>query len=172
MENAAKALLIAAEVLIGVLVLSLAVYLFISFSQRYAEINKLKQEQDLVEFNSTYTRYSNRTDLTIYDITTIISNAKQNNNNYIDEDGNINSGEEDNIIEITIDYKGAAGKKAISKEGSTLKQIEKAEIDEIIKADQSEITLIEEVPQMPKYTCKEINYNENQRVNELIFEKN
>lgn len=171
MENAAKALLIAAEVLIGVLVLSLAVYLFTSFSQRYAEINEQRQEQQLVEFNSTYTRYSNRTDLTIYDITTIISNAKQNNKNYIDEDGNINSGEEQNIIEITIKYKGGLRQptKAIYKNVSNeLEQIGKTEIDTLIKLDQNEIT----EASMPQYTCIEINYNEDQRVNELIFEKN
>ena len=40
MENASKALLLAAEVLIGMLVLSLMVYLFITFGSNAAKINK------------------------------------------------------------------------------------------------------------------------------------
>ena len=42
MENASKALLMAAEVLIGLLILSLAVYLFADFGSTSAEINKKK----------------------------------------------------------------------------------------------------------------------------------
>ena len=39
MENASKALIMAGGVLIGVLIISLAVYLFVSFGQTSAEIN-------------------------------------------------------------------------------------------------------------------------------------
>lgn len=42
MENASKALLIAAEVLIGMMILSLAVYLFASFSRTSKRYSKTK----------------------------------------------------------------------------------------------------------------------------------
>ena len=44
MENASNALIIAGGVLIGVLILSLAVYLFADFGSTSAEINKKTQE--------------------------------------------------------------------------------------------------------------------------------
>ena len=40
MENASNALIIAGGVLIGVLIISLAVYLFVDFGSTSAEINK------------------------------------------------------------------------------------------------------------------------------------
>ena len=71
MENASKALLMAAGVLIGVLILSLAIYLFVSFGQTSAEINEKNRKQQIVQFNSQYTVYLGRDDITIYDIRTI-----------------------------------------------------------------------------------------------------
>ena len=44
MENASKALLMAASVLVGVVILSLAVYLYISFSGSANEIGKQMEE--------------------------------------------------------------------------------------------------------------------------------
>ena len=82
MENASNALLIAGGVLIGILILSLAVYLFTSFGTTSAEINQRKARQQIVEFNTQYTVYANREDLTIYDIITVANMANQNNSQY------------------------------------------------------------------------------------------
>ena len=68
MENASKALLMAAEVLIGVLILSLAVYLYVSFGTTAAEVNEQNTQKQLVQFNTQFTVYQDRNDLTIYDI--------------------------------------------------------------------------------------------------------
>ena len=92
MENASKALLMAAEVLIGVLVLSLGVYLFITYSQTSKEIGRRTEEQQVQNFNATYTSYLDRKDLTIYDIRTVVNSAKENNTKYTDVDGNIIDG--------------------------------------------------------------------------------
>ena len=51
MENASKALLMAAGVLIGVLILSLAVYLFANFGTASAEIHKQKDMNEINKFN-------------------------------------------------------------------------------------------------------------------------
>ena len=51
MENASKALLMAAGVLIAVLILSLAVYLFMSFGSESAEFHKQMENDRLNQFN-------------------------------------------------------------------------------------------------------------------------
>ena len=60
MENASKALIIAAEVLIGVMVLTLGVYLYVSFSQTANEVVEKTAEQQLIQFNTQYTVYEDR----------------------------------------------------------------------------------------------------------------
>ena len=82
MENASKALIMAAGTLIGVLIISLAVYLFTSFGTTSAEVNSRNARQQLVQFNTQYTSYIGRTDLTIYNVVTIANSAKENNSNY------------------------------------------------------------------------------------------
>lgn len=99
MENASNALLIAGGVLIGILILSLAVYLFTSFGTTSAEINQRNARQQIVEFNTQYTVYANREDLTIYDIITVANMANQNNSQY----GYVNNFATDYEISIYLD---------------------------------------------------------------------
>ena len=82
MENASKALIMAAGILIGVLVLSLGVYLFTSFGNSAAQIQKENEINALNKFNSQFTVYQGRKDLTIYDILTVANYASENNKNY------------------------------------------------------------------------------------------
>lgn len=82
MENASKALLMAAGVLIGVLILSFLAYLFSTYSASADSVQKqieLGQKQD---FNNKFLEYDGRTDLTIYDINTVINMADDSNKNY------------------------------------------------------------------------------------------
>lgn len=81
MENASNALLMAAGILIGVLVLSLAVYLFADFGATSAEINKQSEQQKIIQFNSQFTSYEDK-ELTIYDVVTILGYAQENNKYY------------------------------------------------------------------------------------------
>ena len=55
MENASKALLMAAGVLIGILILSLAVFLFANFGSASAEINRQNEIKRINEFNAQFT---------------------------------------------------------------------------------------------------------------------
>ncbi len=82
MENASNALIMAAGILIGIMILSLAVYLFTSFGTTSAEINQRNERQQIVEFNTQYTVYAERSDLTIYDVVTVANMANQNNSQY------------------------------------------------------------------------------------------
>lgn len=88
MENATKALLIAAGVLIGVMILSLAVALY-SELDAYVEISNEKIEfNELNAFNTQFTKYINyigtekQFDLTIQDVVTAANIAYENNLDY------------------------------------------------------------------------------------------
>lgn len=83
MENASKALLMAAGILISILIISLAVYLFITFGALSSDIHKKNQETQLTQFNEQFTSYANISQgVNIYDIITMANLAKENNANY------------------------------------------------------------------------------------------
>lgn len=87
MENATKALLIAAGVLIGVLILSLGTYLYFTLGDY---VSNTQEEMEIVEtgkFNVKYTQYINvnpdtgiqEFEVTIQDVITAANQAYQNN---------------------------------------------------------------------------------------------
>ena len=102
MENASKALIMAAEVIIGVLVLSLMSYLFVTFSSNSSEIIKQMDENKLTEFNNQYDKYKGKSDVTIYDIVSLASLARENNEYYELE----NSTDSNYYIKVYLDGKG------------------------------------------------------------------
>lgn len=81
MENASKALLMAAGVLIGVLILSLAAYLFVYFGSTSQQIHEQNEENQINEFNSKFTSYVGKDNITIYDVITVANLATENNKN-------------------------------------------------------------------------------------------
>lgn len=82
MENASKALIMAASVLIGIMVLSLAVYLFATFGASSAQMHEQIQIDRTNQFNAQFTVYQNMTNITIYDVVTVANTAKNNNEYY------------------------------------------------------------------------------------------
>lgn len=100
MENASKALLMAASILLSVMILSLVVYLFATFGARASETHNQVQEQQMIQFNSQFTVYENRNDLKIHDIITVANLAKENN------EKNIGYADFDNSYKITIYVNG------------------------------------------------------------------
>ena len=60
MENASKALIIAGEVLIGVLVLSLAAYIVIQFGSFSRNLNDQISETEISSFNVNFTNFSKK----------------------------------------------------------------------------------------------------------------
>ena len=81
MENAVNALLIAAGVLIGIMVLSLGVTLFSSLSEFSGNTQKQIEENAVQKFNEQFTRYVD-TSLTIQDVVTAANTARENNAKY------------------------------------------------------------------------------------------
>lgn len=82
MENASKALLMAAGFLMGLLILSLMVYLFVSFGSNAEEMRGQIEKDRLAQFNSQFTSYQGKEGITIYDVITIAGFATENNKYY------------------------------------------------------------------------------------------
>jgi len=166
MENASRALLMAAGALVGILVLSIAVYLFISFGSVSAELHKKNYEQQIEQFNSQFTVYEGKDDVTIYDVITVANLASENNIYYelpytTDPDGT-----NDYIKVFLIDDD-------IYPDTSTAKSIEKAykysgriNYNELISKD-IEYTNGD----LTKYTCKIDISTVTKRVYLVHFEK-
>ena len=86
MENASKALLMAASVLMGIIILSLGTYLFVTFSSHTKTVSDEYELNKIQEFNDQFTKYEDKKNNTIYDVVSIINAAKENNidsSNYV-----------------------------------------------------------------------------------------
>lgn len=149
MENASKALIMAGSVLIGILIMSLAVYLFVDFGTTSAQINEQNAQTQITQFNSKFTSYQNRNDITIYDIITLAAYAKENNKYY----------DNDNAYKIVVKI----GNNEIQNNRDDQNYI-------LIKNDQGSINAGNS--DLPIYECESISYNNiNGRVNEIKFKK-
>ena len=82
MENASKALIIAGEVLIGVLILSLASFVITQFGSFSRNLNNQMSETEIRSFNVNFTNFSGRANISMQEVATIINYAKKNNAEY------------------------------------------------------------------------------------------
>ncbi len=92
MENTSKALLMAAEVLIGVLIISVGVYLFTSFGDYSKDMNAKMESAQIDQFNNQFLKYTGEyTDqsgnivpikVTLHDIVSLANLAKKHNEEY------------------------------------------------------------------------------------------
>lgn len=159
MENASNALIMAGGVLIGVLIISLAVYLFVDFGSTSADINKQVEEQHLVQFNSKFLVYEDVNGdkgLTIYDAITVGGFAQQNNEYYGDDDTNNDFRDNYKVEVILKSSKGTT----YNFQRKTINQYNGMIQDEMIN-----------VTKLPTYKCTvSINPN-NGRVKTVTFTK-
>ncbi len=103
MENASKALLMAGGVLLGILILSLGVYLFTSFGGTSSRIHDNIEENQIAQFNSQFTKYVGNENVTIHDVVTMANLATENNKYYeFPKMGNMPTGN-DNYIAVLLD---------------------------------------------------------------------
>ena len=79
MENASKALLMAAGVLIGILILVLMVTLFLSAREVSSRHDQVKKTEEIEQFNANFTKYVGK-DITMHQVITIHNFAKIENN--------------------------------------------------------------------------------------------
>ena len=94
MDNAAKALLLAGGILIGILIISLSMYMYTQFQDVYSDNMRLKDSYEKTSFNSFFTKYGE--DISGADAYNILSRVYESNNDY------------DDIAEV-IDVNGDAG---------------------------------------------------------------
>lgn len=154
MENASRALLMAAGVLIGILILSLAVYLFLTFGASSAQMHSQIEENRLNEFNSQFTSLEGKDDVTIYDIVTIANLAKENNKYY-----EVNS-ETDSNYYISV-----------SMNTNSLKLQEIDDIEQIIKTEEPVYDSENDEYKLPTYSCKVQISEITGRVKKVTFTK-
>lgn len=149
MENASKAMIMAGGVLIGILILSLAVYLFADFATTSAEINKQNEQSQITQFNSKFTSYEGKSGITIYDVITVAGYAYENNKYY-------ENSESDKIIVIL--------------NRNHIQNYTEEQKNNLIKSEQANINSGN--LSLPTYTCRIINFNENGKVRTIEFIKN
>ncbi|MCI8655121.1 MAG: hypothetical protein HFJ48_04535 [Clostridia bacterium] len=82
MENATNALYIAAGVLVGILILTLGVSLYMSLGGFVSDKQAQIDENVINQFNADFLKYDKRTDLTIQDVITARNRALEVNQAY------------------------------------------------------------------------------------------
>ena len=161
MENASKALLMAAGVLIGILILSLAVFLFANFGAASAEAHKQNEENQIEQFNVQFTAYQGRTDITIHDIVTVANLAKSTNQAF-----GLTEQTENNYY-ITVRARTTSGNK------SKMETFSSKELDNLVKSD---LNLVDRddgngnsYKGLPTYSCNVTINSNTRRVSAVNF---
>ena len=78
-ENLSRALMMAAEILIGILLLTIMVYIF-SIGKEFTDtINDNIQLKAILEFNAKFEKYNQKQDLTAQDVVTLANMIKDYN---------------------------------------------------------------------------------------------
>ena len=77
MENASKALLMAGGILVAMLILSIGIYLFASYRDIGITYEQSLSAVEIEKFNSNFTKFEGRDDITIQEIVTLVNFAKQ-----------------------------------------------------------------------------------------------
>lgn len=80
MENATKALLIAGAVLIAIIMISIAVYLYSLYSGQADQYSAIISDTELQKFNSKFDVYLGRENITAQEIVSVVNLAKEYNN--------------------------------------------------------------------------------------------
>ena len=152
MENATKALYIAAGVLIGIMILSLAVMLFSGLQSYVEEYKKQIEANDLNDFNSKYQKYIQNDNLTIQDIVTVAGIAYEDN---ITLNSDSNEWKESDISENSL-YIGV--------------YLDNERIDNKIKDEMSNL-LAENREEKYKYKINEVKYSQIGRIYRISFSR-
>lgn len=157
MENASKALIMAASVLLGVMIISVGVALFQSFGGFSRDITTQIENNKIAEFNSQFLKYYNDTmELTAHDVVTLANLAHKTN---IEQEVN-----ENNIAYIKVRLRNTR---------QSLEKYTEQELNELLKEQSDKLTNINgEIVSRYYYKIAEIKYDENSgRVNEVYIDK-
>ena len=152
MENASKAIIMAGGILIGVLTLTIFLYVFTSFGGSSAEMQKQIDARVLAGFNNNFTKYENSNTCTIHDIISLVHFANKNNEDF--------PRESNYYINVYIDGKGELTDTNKYSNNSYIDLIKNGSVDG---------------DKIQYYKCREIKYytqeDESQRVKSITFRK-
>lgn len=128
MENATKALFIASGVMIGIMILSLGVYLYTNLGSYAEEVQQQMEINANNKFNTQYLKYINMTEdstgtytldskkykmdfkISIQDIITVVNLAYENNREHGLQDGQTADANENNLyVKVTAPIRKADG---------------------------------------------------------------
>ena len=84
MENASKALLMAGGILIAIIVITIGVVLFVNYKNIGASYEQQIKTAEIQKYNSNFTKFEGRDNITIYEIISIAKFAKENENREIE----------------------------------------------------------------------------------------
>ena len=107
MENASKALLMAGGILISMLVITVAVVLINTYSQLGVTYQDKMVEIEIQKFNSNFTKFEGREDITIHEIVSIVNFTKKYNeqtemdiNTILSGEGDLMNLSDEEIVEL------------------------------------------------------------------------
>lgn len=154
MENASKALIMAGGVLIGVLILSLMVYLFLSFGANSKEIYDRIEDNQLLQFNANFNVYEGREDLTIHQVVSVASLAKENNEKYPNR--------ADHQVQVILNNMGVDS-------SNDFQNTDISKMQELVDL----YTTVDNTGEINKtFTCTKVEYNDIGRVSSITFKLN
>ena len=81
MENASQALVIAGTILLAMMILGVGVYLISNYSQVGESYEQTRMTAEIAKFNTNFTKFINRTDITAQEIITLKNFAKNYDTN-------------------------------------------------------------------------------------------
>lgn len=79
MENASKALLISGGILIAMLIISIAVFLFANYNELGTSYDKNLEASEIQKFNEKFLKFEGRQDITIQEIVSLANFAREYN---------------------------------------------------------------------------------------------
>ncbi len=105
MENASKALIMAASILLGLMIVSVGTVLFNSFGGFSKNITEEIAKKQIAEFNAQFQKYEGKK-ITTHDIVTLANLAQKNNKEYELEEKQKSNKEEENTNYVQIQLSG------------------------------------------------------------------
>ena len=148
MENASNALIIAGSILIAIIILSIGVILFSSYSKIGESYEQTRVVERLTKYNSNFTIFEERTDITAQEIVTLVNYAR----NYNEEN--------ETSIEVNVQNSDEVNRNLVDESKDLLEFIKKNSTNEEAK--------------IIYFECEEIKdeyYDEEGRIIKIIFKK-